>query len=142
MQVPGLQEQHPPVAQGDEVHIRLSDFPEFQLGCRVVNVIERTVLVLLPSLDRDQILAEGQRLLTAMAMHAHLHRPLGAVGAAREALNALCFHRKRPKLGETQPEEPALCHLRFCLNRTMQVRLPVPSPGNALIAPFPVQETP
>ena len=44
VEVPGLQEQHPPVQQGDELRFRLADFPCFELGLRVANVVQRTML--------------------------------------------------------------------------------------------------
>ena len=52
--VPGLQEQHPPVAIGDEVRMRLHALPQLEIGLRVVNVLDRTKLVLQPAERRER----------------------------------------------------------------------------------------
>ena len=54
--VPGLQEQHPPVATGDLLMLRLRKFPDLEISLRVVNVDRRTMLIMKPSTSRAELL--------------------------------------------------------------------------------------
>jgi hypothetical protein len=119
VEVPGLQEQHPPVQQGDELRFRLADFPCYELGLRVANVAQRTMLVLQPSLTRQQIENEGEKLLAAIALHKISPSLLPASFDRAKARSALQSLNRSPASRLDRSGEQTLCHLRFCLNTTM-----------------------
>ena len=78
--------------------------------------VQRTMLVLQPSLNHQQIEDEGEKLLTAIALHKIDPSILPASfdrAKARSALQSL----NRSQLDRSG--EQTLCHLRFCLNTTM-----------------------
>ena len=76
-EVPGLQEQHPPVAIGDALLMRLHHLPSLEIGLRVVNVTRRTRLLLAPSVSAHELAQRAEITLVeaqaAMPGKAHEH---------------------------------------------------------------------
>ena len=58
--VPGLQEQHPPVMQGHQLRLRMHAMPQLEVGMRVINVVKRTTLLLEPVLSKGQLVREAE----------------------------------------------------------------------------------
>ena len=103
--VPGLQEQHPPLMAGDALRMRLQDLTTLEVGLRVVNVTSKTVLVLQPLVTRDALLTAARNAASIETIETLLVRDDEHPGVV--AVEALIGGGR------------ALCHLRFLLNRSM-----------------------
>ena len=95
--VPGLQELHPPVTVGDALLLRLNELPDLELGLRVTAVDRRTILKLQPSNSRSDLLDLARQLAGPQESFANGVKDVEALISGGRAL----------------------CHLRFLLNRSL-----------------------
>ena len=95
--VPGLQELHPPVTVGDALLMRLNELPDLEVGLRVTEITSRTILRLHPSITRSDLLDSARQLAGPQEAFANGVNDVEALIAGGRAL----------------------CHLRFLLNRSL-----------------------
>ena len=138
--VPGLQEQHPPLMGGDAVIMRPQDLTNLEVGMRVVNVTARTVLVLQLSITRTRLQVAAATAAMDDPYCSPMAPPGGSISVDGTILDAngepVLGHDGRPlvhsgvasvfELTSLKTDEHGrstggsmLCHLRFLLNRSM-----------------------